>query len=82
MDPTAQHRVNSYMATRNEGGDPVTALGVRGVSPESSVADRRAVVLRSLNQSLAQYQNGATPGDTSSSVARAPAEEAEAQHNK
>ncbi|KAI1748261.1 hypothetical protein F4782DRAFT_517907 [Xylaria castorea] len=58
----SQHRVHSYMATRNGGGDSVTALGTRGVTTDLSVSERRIEVVRSLNDSLTKYQNGSNSG--------------------
>ncbi|KAI0449042.1 hypothetical protein F5B21DRAFT_495644 [Xylaria acuta] len=50
--PHSQRRVQSYMATRNGGGDPVTALGVRGLAPEASVLRRTSQVHRDLTDIL------------------------------
>ncbi|KAH8157618.1 hypothetical protein CIB48_g10629 [Xylaria polymorpha] len=47
-----EQRVHSYMATRNGGGDPVTALGVRGLAPEASVSRRTSQVLQDLANAL------------------------------
>ncbi|KAI8946110.1 hypothetical protein F4801DRAFT_565730 [Xylaria longipes] len=58
----SQQRVHSYMATRNGGGDPVTALSVRGVTADSSVSERHARVLRNLTDSLTNYRNGSSSG--------------------
>ncbi|KAI0469391.1 hypothetical protein F4859DRAFT_488015 [Xylaria cf. heliscus] len=54
----SQQRVHSYMATRNGGGDPVTALGVRGVAADSSVSGRHAELLRNFTDGLIKYNRG------------------------
>ncbi|KAI0598651.1 hypothetical protein F4775DRAFT_592081 [Biscogniauxia sp. FL1348] len=51
----AAQRVHEYMASKNSGGDPVTALGVRGETPISSVTARLSQVLHDANGSLAQF---------------------------
>ncbi|KAK8038506.1 hypothetical protein PG993_006917 [Apiospora rasikravindrae] len=40
----SRNAVESYMSTKNEGGDPVTALALRPDSPTKGVADRQAKV--------------------------------------
>ncbi|KAI1506654.1 hypothetical protein F5X99DRAFT_11948 [Biscogniauxia marginata] len=57
-------RVKEFMASKNEGGDPVTALGVRGETSESSTAARRAKVTQDINTFKAQYDRPSGP-DTS-----------------
>ncbi|KAH8157617.1 hypothetical protein CIB48_g10630 [Xylaria polymorpha] len=58
----AEERVRSYMMAINGGGDPVTALGVRNATAESSIADRLTGVLQSTAASLVNYQNGVNSG--------------------
>ncbi|KAI0413950.1 hypothetical protein F5X98DRAFT_390302 [Xylaria grammica] len=59
----AQQRVHSYMAASNGGGDPVTALGVRGRTPLSSRVERVTQVCRNVNDSMVKtYQNGDQSG--------------------
>ncbi|KAI1327617.1 hypothetical protein F5Y16DRAFT_399192 [Xylariaceae sp. FL0255] len=50
-------QLQAYMDERNGGGDPVTALGVRGASSDvnAAKAQRQADVQQSLQTSLAQY---------------------------
>ncbi|KAK8038502.1 hypothetical protein PG993_006913 [Apiospora rasikravindrae] len=48
----SRKNVNSYMNSKNGGGDPVTALSLRPSSSDS-VADRRAKVEREMTASLA-----------------------------
>lgn len=50
------------MATRNGGGDPVTALALRGGTTESSIAERRAEVIQHLRDNVAKYQDGKGSG--------------------
>ncbi|KAI1327614.1 hypothetical protein F5Y16DRAFT_371212 [Xylariaceae sp. FL0255] len=50
------------MSSLNGGGDPVTALGVRGISAVASVAHRRAKVGKSIRDSLARYDQAGTNG--------------------
>ncbi|KAI0436312.1 hypothetical protein F4803DRAFT_572726 [Xylaria telfairii] len=57
----AEERVRSYMTAINGGGDPVTALGVRNATAESSIAVRLTGVLQSTAASLVNYQNGGNP---------------------
>ncbi|RYC60008.1 hypothetical protein CHU98_g6200 [Xylaria longipes] len=57
-DTLAQERLHSYMATKNGGGDSVTALGVRNATVESSVADHLTGVLQIVGDNLVRYQNG------------------------
>ncbi|KAK7947747.1 uncharacterized protein PG986_008633 [Apiospora aurea] len=40
----SRQAVKSYMSTKNEGGDPVTAPALRPDSPTTSNADRQAKV--------------------------------------
>ncbi|KAI0469393.1 hypothetical protein F4859DRAFT_144185 [Xylaria cf. heliscus] len=47
-----QQRVQFYMAAINGGGDPVTALGVRGLAPQASKSRRTYQVLRDLTDTL------------------------------
>ncbi|KAI1488910.1 hypothetical protein F5X96DRAFT_44997 [Biscogniauxia mediterranea] len=51
----AARRVHDFMASKNGGGDPVTALGVRGETSASSVTARLSQVLHDANASLAQF---------------------------
>ncbi|KAK8133387.1 hypothetical protein PG984_005399 [Apiospora sp. TS-2023a] len=51
--------VKSYMSTKNEGGDPVTALAVRPESSKKSSADRQAKVERDVAAALAKL-NGSS----------------------
>ncbi|KAI0436311.1 hypothetical protein F4803DRAFT_542705 [Xylaria telfairii] len=57
-----QQRMYSYMGARNAGGDPVTAICVRGVTTNASVSGRRAEVLRNLTDSLIRYNTGGGSG--------------------
>ncbi|KAI1281613.1 hypothetical protein F5Y07DRAFT_265256 [Xylaria sp. FL0933] len=54
----AQERLQSYISTRNGGGDPVTALGMRDQTPLSSMSERHAEVLRSLAYNTIKLQKG------------------------
>ncbi|KAK7921491.1 hypothetical protein PG985_009513 [Apiospora marii] len=47
-------RVESYMSTVNGGGDPVTAVALRPVSPIRSTTDRQARVEREVSNASAQ----------------------------
>ncbi|KAI3323995.1 hypothetical protein HD806DRAFT_535111 [Xylariaceae sp. AK1471] len=58
----AQQRLQSYMATRDGGGDPVTALALRGGTTESSISERRAEVIQNLRDNVVKYQNGKGSG--------------------
>ncbi|KAI3323994.1 hypothetical protein HD806DRAFT_535110 [Xylariaceae sp. AK1471] len=60
-DSLAQQRVMSYMATQNGGGDPVTALAVRGKTSASSISERRDEVARLLRDNTALYENRKHP---------------------
>ncbi|KAK8095041.1 hypothetical protein PG997_001726 [Apiospora hydei] len=48
----SRKHVNSYMKSKNGGGDPVTALALRPTSSQSA-ADRQAKVKREMSASLA-----------------------------
>ncbi|KAI1199382.1 hypothetical protein F5X97DRAFT_322573 [Nemania serpens] len=54
----AQGQLSAYMGTYNGGGDPVTALGVRGTAAVSSVAKRQTDVVRCLQENVALYEQG------------------------
>ncbi|KAI1327622.1 hypothetical protein F5Y16DRAFT_399198 [Xylariaceae sp. FL0255] len=58
------YQLNAYMSSLNGGGDPVTALGVRGTPSDVSVSHRHADVQRSVRDSLSQYYQ--TEGNGSS----------------
>ncbi|KAI1156644.1 hypothetical protein F4825DRAFT_403526, partial [Nemania diffusa] len=60
--PASQTQLNSYMRALNGGGDPVTALGVRGVPPALSVLQRQAGVQQNMEDNLITYQTGSTTG--------------------
>lgn len=55
---TTTETLYSYMATKNGGGDPVTALALRDESSEDSAAARNADVIGKLLNFSAQYGNG------------------------
>ncbi|KAK7921695.1 hypothetical protein PG985_009717 [Apiospora marii] len=46
--------VKSFMSTKNEGGDPVTARGLRPESSKKSTSDRQAKVERDVAAALAK----------------------------
>ncbi|KAK8095036.1 hypothetical protein PG997_001721 [Apiospora hydei] len=48
----SRNAVASYMSTKNEGGDPVTALSLRPDSPTKSSANRRAKVGKEVEAAL------------------------------
>ncbi|KAI5928215.1 hypothetical protein F4810DRAFT_706109 [Camillea tinctor] len=54
-EPEASWKVREFMASKNAGGDPVTALNVRDETPGSSVAARRSQVNHDMNAALAQF---------------------------
>lgn len=49
--------VKSYLSTKNEGGDPVTALALRPNHSVKSSADRQARVERNVAAALAKLGN-------------------------
>ncbi|KAK8087472.1 hypothetical protein PG994_002446 [Apiospora phragmitis] len=49
---TSHQPVQSWMSTKNEGGDPVTALALRPDSISKSSADRQAKVGREIAAAL------------------------------
>ncbi|KAK8095039.1 hypothetical protein PG997_001724 [Apiospora hydei] len=53
---TSRDNTQSYMATKNGGGDPVTALALRSESASQSTAERQARVKREVTASLKQYR--------------------------
>ncbi|KAK8087474.1 hypothetical protein PG994_002448 [Apiospora phragmitis] len=52
----SRNNVQSYMATKNSGGDPVTALALRPDSSSQSAAERQARVQREMAASLKLYR--------------------------
>ncbi|KAK8133395.1 hypothetical protein PG984_005407 [Apiospora sp. TS-2023a] len=53
----SSNNVELYMAIKNEGGDPVTALALRSDTPLQSVAERLARVHREMAASLERIGN-------------------------
>ncbi|KAK8026263.1 hypothetical protein PG990_004086 [Apiospora arundinis] len=49
-----KERVDSYMSTKNGGGDPVTALSLRPETSSQSTAERQAKVDREMAAALGQ----------------------------
>lgn len=54
---TSQEQVESYMATINGGGDPVTALGYRATSSSQSIAKRVSQVQQAMDTNSARLGN-------------------------
>ncbi|KAK8076863.1 hypothetical protein PG996_003033 [Apiospora saccharicola] len=53
----SRNNVQCFMYTKNSGGDPVTALGLRSDSASQSTAERLARVQREMTASLERYRN-------------------------
>lgn len=57
----SQQQVSSYMGTVNGGGDPVTALAYRNISPSQSTAERHSQVQQDLHTALARLGSSQPP---------------------